>query len=170
MEIIAEIEGERRGVYGGGVGYFSRTGNLDMAIAIRTLILKDGTAFAQAGAGIVADSDPAFEFDETQRKAAALWRAVAMAETTGTRSNTKATKGSRKTRKKKMGKASFVFSSLSCSSWIFRGLRVRSLSHLPMGCRGDPCDRPGGGAASADRRGAPDMRGRCRPTRAADSR
>ncbi len=83
MEIIAEIEGERRGVYGGGVGYFSRTGNLDMAIAIRTLILKDGTAYAQAGAGIVADSDPAFEFDETQRKAAALWRAVAMAETTG---------------------------------------------------------------------------------------
>jgi anthranilate synthase component 1 len=80
MELISQIEGERRGVYGGGVGYFSRTGNLDMAIAIRTLVMKDGMAYAQAGAGIVADSDPASEFDETQRKAAALWRAVAMAE------------------------------------------------------------------------------------------
>jgi anthranilate synthase component 1 len=84
MEIIAELENERRGVYGGGVGYFSRNGNLDMAIAIRTLVLKDGVAYAQAGAGIVADSDPAFEFEETERKAAALWRAVAMAETVGT--------------------------------------------------------------------------------------
>ena len=83
MEIIADLEGERRGVYGGGVGYFSRNGNLDMAIAIRTLIIKDGVAYAQAGAGIVADSDPAFEFDETQRKAAALWSAVEMAETIG---------------------------------------------------------------------------------------
>ncbi len=99
MEIIAELEGERRGVYGGGVGYFSRTGNLDMAIAIRTLVIKDGVAYAQAGAGIVADSDPAFEFEETQRKAAALWRAVEMAETVGgdngerTRKATKSTKG-----------------------------------------------------------------------------
>ncbi len=80
MELIAAIEGERRGVYGGGVGYFSRDGNLDMAIAIRTLVLKDDIAYAQAGAGIVADSDPTAEFHETERKAEALWRAVDMAE------------------------------------------------------------------------------------------
>ncbi len=83
MEIIAELEGERRGVYGGGVGYFSYAGNLDMAIAIRTLVLKDGVAYVQSGAGIVADSDPATEYDETQRKAEALWRAVEMAEALG---------------------------------------------------------------------------------------
>jgi len=81
MQIIAELEGERRGLYGGGVGYFSRNGNLDMAIAIRTLVIKDGVAYAQAGAGIVADSDPEAEFHETERKAEALWRAVALAET-----------------------------------------------------------------------------------------
>ncbi len=81
MEIIADLEGERRGIYGGGVGYFSRDGNLDMAIAIRTLLLKDGMAYAQAGAGIVADSQPTAEYHETQRKAEALWRALDLAET-----------------------------------------------------------------------------------------
>jgi anthranilate synthase component I len=80
MEIIAELEGERRGIYGGGVGYFSRDGNLDMAIVIRTLVIKDGVAYAQSGAGVVADSTPEGEYNETERKAEALWRAIDLAE------------------------------------------------------------------------------------------
>jgi anthranilate synthase component 1 len=98
MELIAEYENERRGVYGGGIGYFSRNGNLDMAIAIRTLVIKDGVAYAQAGAGVVADSDPASEFRETQRKAEALWRAVTLAETM-----TVASPGTRKPRRSAKG-------------------------------------------------------------------
>jgi anthranilate synthase component 1 len=80
MEIIAELEGERRGVYGGAVGYFSHSGNLDMAIGLRTLVLKDGVAYGQAGAGIVADSIPAKEYEETVHKAGALLRALEQAE------------------------------------------------------------------------------------------
>ncbi len=80
MEIIAELEGERRGVYGGAVGYFSHSGNLDMAIGLRTLVLKDGIAYGQAGAGIVADSIPAKEYEETVHKAGALMRALEQAE------------------------------------------------------------------------------------------
>jgi anthranilate synthase component 1 len=80
MEIIAELEGERRGVYGGAVGYFSHSGNLDMAIGLRTLVLKDGVAYGQAGAGIVADSVPTTEYEETAHKAGALMRALERAE------------------------------------------------------------------------------------------
>ncbi len=80
MEIIAELEGERRGVYGGAVGYFSHSGNLDMAIGLRTLVLKDGVAYGQAGAGIVADSVPASEYEETVHKSGALLRALERAE------------------------------------------------------------------------------------------
>jgi anthranilate synthase component 1 len=80
MEIIAELEGERRGVYGGAVGYFSHSGNLDMAIGLRTLVLKDGMAYGQAGAGIVADSIAAKEYEETEHKAGALVRALERAE------------------------------------------------------------------------------------------
>ncbi|HEY7348007.1 MAG TPA: anthranilate synthase component I [Ktedonobacterales bacterium] len=80
MEIIAELEGERRGVYGGAVGYFSHSGNLDMAIGLRTLVLKDGVAYGQSGAGIVADSIPAKEYEETCHKAEALLRALEQAE------------------------------------------------------------------------------------------
>ncbi len=80
MEIIAELEGERRGVYGGAVGYFSHSGNLDMAIGLRTLVLKDGMAYGQAGAGIVADSVPTTEYEETAHKAGALVRALERAE------------------------------------------------------------------------------------------
>ncbi|HLV97571.1 MAG TPA: anthranilate synthase component I [Ktedonobacterales bacterium] len=80
MEIIAELEGERRGVYGGAVGYFSHSGNLDMAIGLRTLVLKDGVAYGQAGAGIVADSVPMTEYEETAHKAGALMRALERAE------------------------------------------------------------------------------------------
>jgi anthranilate synthase component 1 len=79
MEIIEELETSRRGLYGGAVGYFSDTGNMDMAIAIRTILLKDGTAHLQAGAGIVADSVPEREFEETQNKMAALVMALRLA-------------------------------------------------------------------------------------------
>ena len=80
MEIIERLEPTRRGIYGGCVGYFDFAGNLDTAIAIRSALLKDGKAYVQAGAGIVADSDPASEDAECQAKAAAVLRAVASAE------------------------------------------------------------------------------------------
>lgn len=80
MEIIDRLEFTRRGLYGGVVGYFDFAGDSDVAIAIRTAVLKDGTAFVQAGAGIVADSDPASEDLETRNKAAAALRAVQVAE------------------------------------------------------------------------------------------
>jgi anthranilate synthase component 1 len=80
MEIIDELEPVRRGIYGGGVGYLDFAGDLDMAIAIRTAVVRDGTAYVQAAAGIVADSDPAMEEAETRHKATAVLRAIAMAE------------------------------------------------------------------------------------------
>jgi anthranilate synthase component I len=80
MEIIEELEKSRRGLYGGSVGYFSYTGNMDMAITIRTLLLKKGRAYLQAGAGIVADSVPEAEFQESQNKAAAVLAALRAAE------------------------------------------------------------------------------------------
>ncbi|MEA5115427.1 MAG: anthranilate synthase component I [Geobacteraceae bacterium] len=80
MEIIEELEPVRREIYGGAVGYFSFSGNMDMAIAIRTLVVKDGRVFLQAGAGIVADSDPAAEYQETVNKARAVVKAIEMAE------------------------------------------------------------------------------------------
>ncbi|GAA2516993.1 anthranilate synthase component I [Pilimelia columellifera] len=81
MEIIEELEPTRRGVYGGTVGYFSFGGDLDMAIAIRTALIRDRVAYVQAGAGIVADSDPATEEQETRDKAATVLAAIAAAET-----------------------------------------------------------------------------------------
>ncbi|MDO4716092.1 MAG: anthranilate synthase component I [Propionibacteriaceae bacterium] len=83
MEIIDSLEVSRRGVYGGVVGYLDFAGNSDMAIAIRTAVLREGVAYVQAGAGIVADSLPAAEEEETRNKAAALIRALAVAEATG---------------------------------------------------------------------------------------
>ncbi|MBI4506067.1 MAG: anthranilate synthase component I family protein, partial [Chloroflexi bacterium] len=80
MEIIAEIEPDRRGPYAGAVGYFSYTGNMDTAITIRTIVVKDGVAYVQAGAGIVADSIPANEYRETLNKARAMLLAVDEAE------------------------------------------------------------------------------------------
>ena len=76
MEIIDDLEGEARGIYGGGVGYFSADGSADFAITIRSVVIKDGTAVVQAGAGIVADSDPHREYMETERKMAAMKRAL----------------------------------------------------------------------------------------------
>jgi anthranilate synthase component 1 len=80
MEIIDELETTRRGLYAGCVGYFDVAGDMDAAIAIRTAVLRDGTAYVQAGAGIVADSDPAAEDAECQNKAAAVLQALVMAE------------------------------------------------------------------------------------------
>jgi len=80
MEIIDELEPVRREVYGGAVGYFSFSGNMDLAIAIRTLIIRDGMVHLQAGAGIVADSDPAAEYQETVNKAMAVVKAIETAE------------------------------------------------------------------------------------------
>ncbi len=81
MEIIDGLEPTRRGLYGGTVGYFGFAGDMDMAIAIRTALLKDGVAYVGAGAGIVADSDPAAEEQETRNKAAAVLAAISAAET-----------------------------------------------------------------------------------------
>ena len=80
MEIISELEGTQRGVYAGAVGYFSHSGNLDTAIALRTMVMRDGIAYIQAGGGIVADSQPAEEYQESLNKARALLRALDDAE------------------------------------------------------------------------------------------
>jgi anthranilate synthase component 1 len=80
MEIIEELEPVRRGPYGGAIGYLSFNGNLDACITIRTIVIKGGTAYIQAGAGIVADSDPEQEYEESLRKAEALLQAIGMRE------------------------------------------------------------------------------------------
>ncbi len=80
MQIVAELEGQRRGVYAGAVGHFGFDGSLDTCIAIRTLVLKNGVAYAQAGGGVVADSRPADEFGETENKLGAVLRALEVAE------------------------------------------------------------------------------------------
>jgi anthranilate synthase component 1 len=80
MEIIAELEPDKRGPYSGAVGYFDFSGNLDTAIVIRTIIIKDGVAYVQAGAGIVADSVPEREYQESLNKAQALLTAIEQAE------------------------------------------------------------------------------------------
>ena len=80
MEIISELEGEQRGVYGGAVGYFSHSGNQETAIALRTMVVKDGRAYIQAGGGVVADSSPGGEYQESLNKAKALLRALDEAE------------------------------------------------------------------------------------------
>ena len=80
MQIIDELEPTRRGPYGGAVGYVDFGGNMDTCIALRTMVLTDGKAYVQAGAGIVADSVPASEYEETMNKARALLRAIEVAE------------------------------------------------------------------------------------------
>src|SRR5436190_9598285 len=79
MQLIAAAEGERRGLYGGAVGYLGYDGNLDTAITIRSAVLKNGQAHVHTGAGIVAKSVPESEFEETEHKAAALRRAIELA-------------------------------------------------------------------------------------------
>jgi anthranilate synthase component 1 len=80
MEIIDELESVKRGIYGGAMGYLSWNGNMDMAIAIRTAVIKQGTLYVQAGAGIVADSVPSSEWEETLNKAKAIVNAVQLAQ------------------------------------------------------------------------------------------
>jgi anthranilate synthase component 1 len=80
MEIIEELEAQRRGTYAGMVGYFDYSGNFDSAITIRTILAREGRAYIQAGAGIVADSKPELEYQECRHKAQALFRAVEMAQ------------------------------------------------------------------------------------------
>ncbi len=80
MEIIAEMETNRRGLYGGAVGYFSFSGDVDTAITIRTMVARDGRGYVQAGAGIVADSEPEMEYEECLSKAQAVIRAIKLAQ------------------------------------------------------------------------------------------
>jgi anthranilate synthase component 1 len=79
MEIIDELESEKRGVYAGAVGYFSASGQMDTCIALRTGVVKDGTLYVQAGGGVVYDSDPDAEFEETVNKSKSLLHAAAIA-------------------------------------------------------------------------------------------
>ncbi len=81
MQIIDELETARRGIYGGAIGYFGWRGDLDTCIALRTAVIKDGMLHIQAGGGVVLDSDPQYEFDETLHKAGALKRAAGLAGT-----------------------------------------------------------------------------------------
>jgi anthranilate synthase component 1 len=81
MEIIAELEPDRRGAYAGAVGYLDFAGNLDFCITIRTVVIEHGHAYVQAGAGIVADSDPTAEYQETRHKARAVMTALELAQT-----------------------------------------------------------------------------------------
>ena len=80
MEIIAELEPEQRGPYAGAVGYMGYSGNLDTAITIRTVVMRDGVAYIQAGAGLVTDSVPEKEYQESLSKASAMLRAIEEAE------------------------------------------------------------------------------------------
>ena len=87
MEIIDELEPEKRGIYGGGVGYFSAGGDMDMCIALRTAVLKDGKLYIQAGGGVVHDSDPQAEYEETEHKARAIRMAAEAASRFSQRGN-----------------------------------------------------------------------------------
>jgi anthranilate synthase component 1 len=80
MQILHDIEKRRRGLYAGGVGYFSFSGNMDLCIAIRTMHVRDGRATFGAGAGIVANSNPRMEYDEVRNKAQVLMAAIETAE------------------------------------------------------------------------------------------
>jgi len=93
MEIIDELEPVKRGIYGGAVGYIGWNGNMDTAIAIRTAVIKNGQLHLQAGGGIVADSDPAAEWEETLNKRRALFRAVAMVHGSGDETGTLSSAG-----------------------------------------------------------------------------
>jgi anthranilate synthase component 1 len=80
MEIIEELEPERRGFYAGAVGYFGFSRNMDTCITIRSILIRDGKAYIQVGAGVVADSDPQKEFEETLNKAQAIFQSIRQAE------------------------------------------------------------------------------------------
>jgi anthranilate synthase component 1 len=81
MEIIDEVEPTKRGPYAGAVGYIDFTGNMDTCIALRTLVIRGGTAYVQAGGGVVYDSVPSDEYDETVNKAGGILKAIEIADT-----------------------------------------------------------------------------------------
>jgi anthranilate synthase component 1 len=81
MQIIDELEPVKRGAYGGAVGYLSYTGELDTCICIRTVVVKDGIAYVQAGGGTVADAKPDYEYEESRAKARGVVRAIELAAT-----------------------------------------------------------------------------------------
>ena len=89
MEIVAELEPDKRGAYAGAVGYFSLTGNMDMAIAIRTMVMTKGIAYVQAGCGVVYDSIPVNEYHETMNKALAQLKSINQAESSGRTNGTR---------------------------------------------------------------------------------
>ena len=91
MEVIDELEPHRRGPYGGAVGYFDYTGNMDTCIALRTLVVTGGKAYVQAGAGVVADSVPLLEYQETLNKAGGLLKAIEITEQRASSCERKAT-------------------------------------------------------------------------------
>lgn len=93
MEIIDELEPVKRGVYGGAVGYLGWHGNMDTAIAIRTAVVKDGRLYVQAGGGVVADSVPRLEWQETMNKARAMFRAASMVQANAVRPGERQTRG-----------------------------------------------------------------------------
>jgi anthranilate synthase component 1 len=80
MQIVDELEPQKRGLYAGAIGYFGYNGNLDTCIVIRTIVMKGRKIYITAGAGIVADSDPTLEYQETLNKARAMLKAVELAE------------------------------------------------------------------------------------------
>lgn len=80
MQLLSELEPERRGIYSGAVGYIDLTGNCDGAIAIRSTLVKSGVAHVNAGAGVVYDSDPEREYEETRNKAKSVLKAIQIAE------------------------------------------------------------------------------------------
>ena len=80
MEIIEELEPVRRGIYTGSIGWIAFNGDMELNIAIRTMVAKDGLAYVQAGAGIVIDSQPEYEYKECLKKAFALWKAKELSE------------------------------------------------------------------------------------------
>jgi anthranilate synthase component 1 len=88
MEVIDELERHRRGPYAGAVGYFDFAGNMDTCIALRTLVIQGNKAYIQAGAGIVADSDPKSEYEETLNKARGLLKAIEITEARVNRNST----------------------------------------------------------------------------------
>ncbi len=89
MQIIAELEPDKRGPYAGAAGYFSFSGNMDMAISIRTMVMKNGIAYTQAGCGVVYDSVPQKEYEESMNKAKALLKAIRQAEGTAEKARVK---------------------------------------------------------------------------------
>ena len=80
MQLIEGLEKQKRGPYAGAVGYFSLSGDMDWAIAIRTIVMRDKAFYLQAGAGVVADSDPALEYEETRNKARGMLKALSLSQ------------------------------------------------------------------------------------------